>query len=173
MVEEYSFELAMSCDFGGYVMPMIEADPENLSEVQKYNDALTEWFRVHILGCGDANPKVSSADFLLLPVAQQADMSAGDFDGSVDLFFSIMKRHDGLADGFSAGQKAEIKKRLELYRKGAVKQNSSEKTKPRPCPTACQLPMALATVGWHGRESCKAEVLLWPAQQGILASLEP
>jgi hypothetical protein len=138
LVEEYTYELAMSCELGGFVAPLVEADPVEFTEVFAFNEALTDWYRARILGCGDASPPSDDGAFLLVPPSQAAGMSKGDFESVVALFSSILDRHEGMPDALSLEAREEVKTRLQTFEETAVEQETMEFTKPSGAPECAQ-----------------------------------
>jgi hypothetical protein len=118
---EYAFELAMSCELGGYMAALVEADPVNLSKVDEYVAELTDWYRGTILVCAGDGSTAALDRFALVPLAESAGMSTPDFDGAVALFMSVVDRHDEAPDGVSPRDKHEIKERLKSFKEKAVK----------------------------------------------------
>ena len=117
---EYAMELGMSCDLGGFMTPLVELDPVDLSAVGAYVGELTDWLRARILACPDAPADTAPEVFLLVPTSQAAGLSRADFRALVELFFMIMDRHDGLPDGWTSAQKAEARRRLEGWQSTAM-----------------------------------------------------
>jgi hypothetical protein len=117
---EYAMELAMSCDLGGFLAPLVELDPVDLSEVGRYVAELTDWLRARILACPDAPADTAPDGFLLVPTTQAAGLSRGDFRALVALFLLVVDRHDGLGDGLTLEQKVEARHRLEAWQGAAV-----------------------------------------------------
>lgn len=131
---EYSFELAMSCEVGGFLTPLVDADPVNLSQVDGYVAELTDWYRATVLGCVDDSSTPNPNAFALVPESQVDGMSNGDFEATVALFMSVVDRHDGQPDGLSGQNKAELRRRLKTFKTKAVKKNSDELTRRGPAP---------------------------------------
>jgi hypothetical protein len=119
---EYVFELSMHCDVGGFLLPLIEADPVNLTAVDEFVAQMTEWLRAEVLGCKSASD--TPVEGGLVPMSQADSMSSGDFDALEALFMSVVDRHDGLEDGFEGKQKAELERRLFATKSKFVKQDS-------------------------------------------------
>jgi len=138
LIEEYTYELAMSCELGGFVAPLVEADPVEFTEVFAFNEALTDWYRARILGCGDATPPSNEGAFLLVPPSEAAGMSKGDFESVVALFVSILDRHEGMPDALSLEAREEVKTRLQTFETTAVEQETMELTKPSGAPECAQ-----------------------------------
>lgn len=138
LVEEYTYELAMSCELGGFVTPLVEADPVELTEVIAFNEALTDWYRARILGCDDAVPPSEEGAFLLVPPSQAAGMSKGDFESIVGLFVSMLDRHEGMPDALSLEAREEVKTRLQTFEDTAVEQSTMDLTKPSGAPECAQ-----------------------------------
>ena len=130
LASEYAFELFMNCDVGGYIMPLVMADPEELSEVNAFVGEATGWYRAQILRCDGEQTELDEDDYGLLPVSQSSDLSRADFDASMDLFVSIVSRHDGSADGVSVHKKDKIKQRIKSFKSRAVHKDADELTKP-------------------------------------------
>jgi hypothetical protein len=129
LMSEYAFELSMSCDVGGYIMPLVVADPEQLSEVNAFVSDATDWYRSQILKCKNDKTKLGPDAFGLLPASQTADLSKGDFDATESLFFQVLSRHDGLPDGVSPNKKDHIKGRINSIKAKAVHQDTDTLTK--------------------------------------------
>lgn len=129
LMTEYAFELSMNCSVGGYIMPLVIADPEQLSEVNAFVADATDWYRSEILKCKNDKSKLGADEFGLLPTSQTADLSKGDFDASEALFFSVLSRHDGLPDGVSPNKKDHIKGRINSIKAKAVHQDTDNLTK--------------------------------------------
>jgi len=127
---EYSFEVAMSCDVGGYLLPLVEMDPVDLTAVNAFVGSLSEWFEAAILECPDATTEVSADEFLLVPVSEGRVMSSLDFETIIDVFTMVLSRHDGLDDGFSGEVKEAVLDRLNEYAESAVNDEGSEFTHP-------------------------------------------
>lgn len=126
IVEEFSLELYMNCDLGGYLTPLVNADPQNLTAVTAFNADLADWYRARILGCSDATTTAPSGSLLLLPVSEASEISRADFNGVVKLYMSILKRHDGQPDGYDDAKKNAVKKRLlDLAPTAVKKQNDT------------------------------------------------
>lgn len=120
LASEYAFELSMNCDVGGYIMPLVLADPEQLSQVNGFVLEATDWYRAEILKCqGEVGPDKTS--YGLLPTSQSSDMSEADFDASVELFMAVLDRHDAQPDAVSKQKKEKIKKRIKSIKSHAVK----------------------------------------------------
>ncbi len=137
---EYAFELVMNCDLAGYMSALVDADPVNLTRVEAYVGELTDWYRATILRCADGDATAAGASYGLVPSAQSAGMSTADFRGTVNLFISILDRHDGLPDGLSPTDKAEVERRLTSFREQAVKSVSDEFTRPASVPDCIPSP---------------------------------
>ncbi|HMJ14155.1 MAG TPA: hypothetical protein VK524_22220 [Polyangiaceae bacterium] len=127
---EYAFELVMNCDLAGYMSALVDADPVNLTRVEGYVGELTDWYRATILRCVDPDATAAPGTYGLVPASQSAGMSSADFRGSVNLFISILDRHDELPDGLSPSDKAEVKRRLMSFREQAVEVVSDDFTRP-------------------------------------------
>lgn len=126
IVEEFSLELFMNCDLGGYLVPLVNVDPQNLTAVTAYNSDLADWYRARILGCSDATTTAPDGSMLLLPLSEADQISRADFNGVVKLYMSILKRHDGQPDGYDDVKKNEVKKRLlDLAPTAVKKQNDA------------------------------------------------
>jgi hypothetical protein len=117
---EYAYELSMNCDVGGYLMPLIMADPDQLSEVNAFVADATDWYRADILNCANATTQLDQNSYGLLPVSQSSDLSGDDFDASLTLFGVVLDRHDGQLDGVSADMKDKIKNRIKSVKARAV-----------------------------------------------------
>jgi hypothetical protein len=124
----------MDCSLGGFLAPLVEIDPVNLTGVDAFVSELTDWLRQQILYCPDGSSNAAKHDFVLLPPSQSESMSRGDFEAAVTLFMQIVDRHDGLDDGFNRGQKTKIENRIRSLKSKAVKKDSDELTKPNPMP---------------------------------------
>jgi hypothetical protein len=120
LVGEYAFELSMSCDVGGYLMPLIMADPEQLTQVNAFIADATDWYRADILNCKDATTQLDKNTFGLLPVSQSSDLSGSDFDASLTLFSMVIDRHDDQPDRVSPDKKEKIKNRINSIKARAV-----------------------------------------------------
>jgi hypothetical protein len=118
---EYAFELAMSCDLGGYMTALVEADPVNLTKVDEYVAELTEWYRGTVLLCAEEGSTATPDRFELVPRTESAGMSTPDFEGAIALFMGVVDRHDEAPDGVSARDKHEIRERLKSFKQKAVK----------------------------------------------------
>lgn len=129
LMSEYAFELSMSCSVGGYLMPLVLADPEQLSQVDAFVVDATDWYRSEILKCNNDRSKVGPDGFGLLPASQTADLSKADFEASESLFFSVLARHDGAPDGVNSKKKEHIKGRINSIKAKAVHQNTDTLTK--------------------------------------------
>ncbi|HET9956490.1 MAG TPA: hypothetical protein VFQ61_18420 [Polyangiaceae bacterium] len=126
---EYAFELSVSCDLGGYLLPLVVLDPVNLTGVDAWVTQLTDWLRGRVLVCNDDFSKLPPDDFSILPSSQRAGMSRGDFNSSVQLFLSVMARHDGLPDGINPEFKTVLQERLASYAESTVSVQSDALTK--------------------------------------------
>jgi|GEM_PF-2067508 len=120
LIGEYAFEVSMSCDIGGYLMPLVMADPVYLTEVNLYVAEATDWYRAAILKCTDAATQLDENSYGLLPVSQSSDLSEADFNASLALFLMVLDRHQGLADGVSAENKEKITNRINSFKSRAV-----------------------------------------------------
>lgn len=129
LIEEYAFELSMSCAVGGHLMPLMMEDPVELTAVFAFNSSLTEWYRAHVLGCDESASSWTSEQFGLLPVSE-AGFSRGDVEGATNLFLMVLDRHDGAEDGMTAEQKQVLRSRLEAIGAAAVLVDSDEPTLP-------------------------------------------
>jgi hypothetical protein len=128
VASEYAFELSMSCDVGGYIMPLVIADPEQLSEVNAFVADAASWYRSEILKCGNENT-LPGAAYGLLPLSQSSALSEADFDASMTLFLAVIDRHDGQPDAVSAPKKDKIKKRIKSVKGRAVNSSAPGLTK--------------------------------------------
>lgn len=146
LVEEYALELSMSCEVGGYLAPLIDADPINLAEVTKFNAALADWLRATILLCSDATTSAPKDAFLLLPAASASSVTRADFDAAIALMFVVLGRHDNQPDGLSVARKAEIKARLQSLAPTVVKNASAGNSKRLVSPE-CAVPVDAGTSG--------------------------
>lgn len=126
---EYAFELSMSCDVGGYLMPLIMADPDQLTQVSAFVADATDWYRADVLNCTGATTQLDQNSFGLLPVSQSADLSDADFDASLALFSMVLDRHDGQPDAVSASKKDKIKNRIKSVKARAVHGGAAGLTK--------------------------------------------
>jgi hypothetical protein len=117
---EYAYELSMSCEVGGYLMPLIMADPDLLTQVNEFVADATDWYRADVLNCKGATTQLDQSSYGLLPVSQSADLSVDDFEASLALFSLVLDRHDGLSDGVSADKKDKIKDRIKSIKGRAV-----------------------------------------------------
>jgi hypothetical protein len=139
---EYAFELAMNCDLGGFMAPLADADPENLSKVEEYVGRLTEWYRATVLRCADAEEPARPDIYGLVPDLFQLlpdagpppDMSAVDFEATVGLFMEVLSRHDDQPDGMSAELKHKLRARLTSFKSNAVKSTVEDFTRRSPMP---------------------------------------
>lgn len=129
LASEYAFELSMSCSVGGYVMPLVLADPVDLSQVTRFVSEATEWYRAKILRCDGEQSALGEDAYGLLPVAESSELSGGDFDASLDLFLSVIDRHDGQPDEVSGKKKGHIKQRIKSIRARAVKRDTADLTR--------------------------------------------
>ncbi len=134
LMGEYAYELSMSCEVGGYLMPLVMADPEQLSEVNAFVTTATDWYRADILNCKDATTTLDQDGYGLLPISQSADLSDADFDASLALFTMVLDRHDGQLDAVSAEKKAKIKNRIKSVKARAVHGPAASLTKTLPQP---------------------------------------
>jgi hypothetical protein len=132
IASEYAFELSMSCDVGGYLMPLVLADPEQLTMVNGFVLAATDWYRAHILNCPDESSSLGKDSYGLLPESESSDLSGDDFEASMALFMSIVDRHDNQPDAVSANKKDKIKKRIKSVKNKAVHNNAAGLTKTLP-----------------------------------------
>jgi hypothetical protein len=132
IASEYAFELSMSCDVGGYLMPLVLADPEQLSKVNEFVLAATDWYRADILDCPDESSSLGKDSYGLLPASESADLSGADLDASMALFMTVVDRHDGQPDAVSATKKDKIKKRIKSLKTRAVHNNAAGLTKTLP-----------------------------------------
>jgi hypothetical protein len=130
LTSEYAFELSMNCDVGGYMLPLVLADPEQLSHVTAFVDVATAWYRAEILRCEGEQAELGPDAYGLLPVSESDELSDADFDASMDLFVSIVSRHDGLPDGVSPHKKKKIRDRIKSFKGRAVHKNTNALTKP-------------------------------------------
>jgi hypothetical protein len=130
LASEYAFELSMNCDVGGYMLPLVLADPEQLSQVAIFVDVATAWYRAEILRCEGEQTELGSDAYGLLPVSESDELSDADFDASMELFVSIVSRHDGLPDGVSPHKKNKIKERIKSVKARAVHNNTKALTRP-------------------------------------------
>ncbi|HEY5956948.1 MAG TPA: hypothetical protein VIV60_10365 [Polyangiaceae bacterium] len=129
LIGEYAFALSMSCDVGGYVMPLVMADPEQLSYVNAFVAEATDWYRAEILKCGDTTTQLGASAYGLLPASESTNLSGADFEASAALFLSVVDRHDGQPDAVSATKKDKIKNRIKSVKAGAVRNNAVGLTK--------------------------------------------
>lgn len=120
LLGEYAFELSMSCDVGGYLMPLVLADPVELSQVNAFVMEATDWYRAEILKCADTTSSIGPDNHGLLPLSQSSDLSAADVDASTALFLMVIDRHDTQPDAVSATKKEKIKHRLKSVKARAV-----------------------------------------------------
>lgn len=139
---EYAFELSMNCDLGGYMAPLVEADPINLTKVDEYVGELTDWYRATVLRCGDEGVTPAPNRYGLVPSSQAKGMSNADFLATIGLFLSVVDRHDGQPDGMSAKDKAEIRRRLMSFHDRAVEKATAEFTRPSNTPDCIPSPAA-------------------------------
>ncbi|MGC4064746.1 MAG: hypothetical protein QM784_08910 [Polyangiaceae bacterium] len=129
LIGEYAYELSMSCELGGYMTPLVAADPEMLTQVDAFVVEATAWYRAKILGCTDVTSTLEIDAYGLLPVSQSSDLSGVDFDASEALFFMVIDRHDEQPDAVGKSKKAKIKDRIKSIKSHAVKNNAAELTK--------------------------------------------
>jgi hypothetical protein len=129
LMSEFAFELSMSCDVGGFLLPLALADPIELSEVNAYVMQATDWYRTHILNCADATSTLSADAYGLLPTSQSAELSNADFDATLALFFNVLARHDLQPDAVSAENKEKIDARIKSVRERAVTNTTEALTK--------------------------------------------
>jgi hypothetical protein len=129
VVSEYAGEVSMSCDIGGYLMPLAQADPEGLTQVNAFVIDATAWYRSKVLGCTDTPSELEEDAFGLLPVSQSADLTAADFDASEALFFMVIDRHDSLPDAVSKANKVKLKDRIKSLKAHVVKSTADGLTK--------------------------------------------
>jgi len=132
IASEYAFELSMNCDVGGYLMPLVLADPEQLSQVNDFVLVATDWYRSEVLSCPDESSSLGKDSYGLLPASQSSDLSDADFDASMALFMSIVDRHDGQPDQVSPQKKDKIKKRIKSVKGRAVHNAAAGLTKTLP-----------------------------------------
>ncbi len=130
MAAEYAFELSMSCDVGGYVAPLLAADPVELTQVNAFILELTDWYRSEVLLCDGDSSNLAADDFGLLPVSQAKDASKSDLEASTALFMMVIDRHDEQPDAVAPALKQKIHERLKLKADKAVKNAKNELTKP-------------------------------------------
>ncbi|HEY2515391.1 MAG TPA: hypothetical protein VGI39_31200 [Polyangiaceae bacterium] len=130
IMEEFSLDEYQSCDLGGYITPLVNADPNNLTEVAAFNSALADWYRVRVLGCADTTTTAPDGTLLLLPLGAANEVSRGDVKSVVDLYMSVLKGHDGMPDGYDDAKKNEVKKRLQDLGAAAVKKQSDTLSEP-------------------------------------------
>lgn len=127
---EYATELFQNCDIGGYLAPLVAADPDQLSVVSQFISDMTDWYRSRILLCDGSQSSLASDAYGLLPASQSADMTKNDFEAAESLFMMVLDRHDSLPDGVDPQHKQKINARLKSKENKAVKNNKDELTKP-------------------------------------------
>lgn len=120
LMGEYAFELSTNCDIGGYMTPLVQADPEMLTKVDAFVAEATDWYRAEVLNCADATTLLGDDAYGLLPVSQSNDLSEADFDASMAIFLMVIDRHDALPDAVSSTKKAKIKDRIKSVKTRAV-----------------------------------------------------
>jgi hypothetical protein len=110
-------------------MPLVLADPEQLSQVNGFVLAATDWYRSEILNCeGELSP-LAGDQYGLLPISESSALSNDDFDASMSLFLSVIDRHDGQPDAVSVQKKNKIKNRIKSVKTKAVKNHAAGLTK--------------------------------------------
>lgn len=129
LASEYAFELSMSCSVGGFLMPLVVEDPIELSQVTRFVSEATDWYRATILGCEGEESVLKADAYGLLPASQSSELSGADFDASLDLFLSVIDRHDGQPDAVSGLKKGHIKQRIKSIRERAVKKDTDDLTR--------------------------------------------
>jgi hypothetical protein len=129
LIGEYAFELSMSCELGGYMEPLVEADPEMLTQVDAFVVEATAWYRAKILACPDTTSSLEENAYGLLPASQSGDLSGADFDASTALLLMVIDRHDELPDAVGKTKKMKIKDRIKSIKVHAVKNNADKLTK--------------------------------------------
>lgn len=129
LLSEYAFELSMSCDVGGYLMPLVLVDPVELSQVNAFILEATDWYRAEILKCADTTSPIGPDSHGLLPLSQSSELSADDVDASTSLFLMVIDRHDTQPDAVSSIKKEKIKKRLKSVKARAVHSSTVGLTK--------------------------------------------
>ena len=129
LMSEYAFELSMNCDVGGYLMPLVLADPEQLSLVNGFVVEATDWYRTAVLNCQGESSRIGPDEYGLLPPSESSDLSDDDFDASMALLMSVIDRHDGQPDAVSATKKDKIKKHIKSVKAKAVNNHTAGLTK--------------------------------------------
>lgn len=129
LMGEYAFALSMSCEVGGYVLPLVMADPEQLSQVNAFVAEATDWYRAQVLNCSDSTTQLGADDYGLLPVSPNSELSGADCDASLALFLTIIDRHDSQPDAVSASTKDKIKHRINSIKARAVRNGTGGLTK--------------------------------------------
>lgn len=129
LMSEYAFELSMNCDVGGYLMPLVLADPEQLSFVNGFVVEATDWYRTEVLNCEGGTSRIGPDEYGLLPPSESSDLSDADFDASLALLMSVIDRHDSQPDAVSATKKDKIKKRIKSVKAKAVNNPTAGLTK--------------------------------------------
>jgi hypothetical protein len=131
LISEYSYELGMSCDVGGYLLPLVEADPIYLAEVEAFVGVLSDWFHIEVLECPEFpgyTSEIDAAEFALVPVADDRVLSEADFEGIIAVFELVLSRHEALEDGFVGENRERLLQRLNAYVDSAVTDDGSELT---------------------------------------------
>jgi len=129
LMSEYAFELSMNCDVGGYLMPLVLADPEQLSLVNGFVVEATDWYRTAILNCQGESSRIGPDEYGLLPPSESSALSDDDFDASMALLMSVIDRHDGQPDAVSTAKKDKIKKHIKSVKAKAVNNHTAGLTK--------------------------------------------
>jgi hypothetical protein len=129
LMSEYAFELSMNCDVGGYLMPLVLADPEQLSLVNGFVVEATDWYRTAVLNCQGESSRIGPDEYGLLPPSESSALSNDDFDASMALLMSVIDRHDGQPDAVSATKKDKIKKHIKSVKTKAVNNHTAGLTK--------------------------------------------
>ena len=130
LLGEYAYELSTNCDIGGYLAPLVRADPEQLTQVDEFVVAATAWYRSEILSCSGESSPLGKDSYGLLPASQSEALSEADFDASLALFMSVIDRHDDQPDFVSAPKKEKINKRIKAVKAKAIKDPAAGLTKP-------------------------------------------
>ena len=153
IMEEFSLDEYQSCDLGGYITPLVNADPNNLTQVAAFNSALADWYRARVLGCTDTTTTAPDGTFLFFPLSAASDVSRGDVKSVVQLYMSVVAGHDGMPDGYDTGKKNEVRKRLTDLGAVAVKKQTDTYSEPSTDPGCTPDPDAGAPTGSDGGSS--------------------
>jgi hypothetical protein len=123
LMGEFAFEMSMSCDIGGYLLPLMPV-PGDLTEVTVFVGVLADWFHAAILECPGATTELGT-EFVMVPVSENRVMSSVDFETIIDTFAMVVSRHAEYDDGFTEEVSEGVFERLNAYFDSAVTDEGS------------------------------------------------